>query len=235
MNKINVLLVEDETVLAAIVKESLEKRDFNIHVAPNGVEGWELFKQINPHICIIDVMLPRKDGFSLVSDIRMVNDLVPIVFLTARTRQEDVLKGLELGADDYIRKPFSMEELILRIKALARRVNTPTPEWKNSEDIPLGIFRFHHQRQTLTAPTGTAELSQREADLLLLLIQHKNRLLERKMTLIKLWGEDDLLSARSMDVYITKLRKLLKADPSLGIINVRGKGYSLLESESGNA
>lgn len=229
MSKIDVLLVEDEPVLASIVKESLEKREFTIHVAGNGVDGWKLFKSADPHICIIDVMLPRKDGFTLASEIRMVNEMVPIVFLTARTQPEDVLKGFQLGADDYIKKPFSMEELILRIKALVRRVNIRQPEPGHMGIQSLGIFNFDYQQLKLTGPGGSDTLSQREADLLLLLLQYRNRLLERKTALVKLWGADDPLSARSMDVYITRLRKFLKADPALEIVNKRGLGYSLTE------
>jgi len=232
MEKINVLLVEDELVLASIVKESLEKRGFSIHIAQNGVEGWSMFKTIRPDVCIIDVMLPRKDGFSLVSDIRMVNDRIPLIFLTARTQTEDVLKGLELGADDFMKKPFSMEELVLRLKALVRRNSGASASFLPfSTESVIGKFRFNYQRLELSYGLQTANLSQREGDLLQLLIQYKNTILERKVALLKLWGDDNPFSARSMDVYITRLRKFIKSDPSLEIINYRGQGYSLVEHD----
>ena len=228
MENIRVLLVEDEQVLAAIVKESLEKRGFSITIAQNGVEGWSKFRLSTPDICVIDVMMPRKDGFSLVTEIRMIDEQVPIIFLTARTQTEDVLKGLELGADDYMKKPFSMEELILRLKALVRRRSVQDPGLSVPE-LQIGEFRFRHQRLELIHGSDISSLSQREADLLLMLVQHKDRLLERKITLIKLWGEDTPFTARSMDVYITRLRKFFRADSSIEIVNIRGMGYSLIE------
>ena len=220
------LLVEDEPVLTSIVKESLEKRGFIIHIARNGVEGWTVFKAVKPDVCIIDVMMPRKDGFTLVSEIRMIDDQVPIVFLSARAQTEDVLKGLEVGADDYMKKPFSMEELILRLKALVRR-KTQHSTTAASPEMTIGSYRFRHQYQELLFGSKAIFLSQREADLLLLLVQHKNELLERRVALIKLWGEDNCFNARSMDVYITRLRKHFKNETGVDIINVRGQGYSL--------
>ena len=220
------LLVEDEPVLAGIVKESLEKRGFILHIARNGVEGWTMFKAVKPDVCIIDVMMPRKDGFTLVLEIRMIDDQVPIVFLSARTQTEDVLKGLEMGADDYMKKPFSMEELILRLKALVRR-KTQHSTTAASPEMPIGSYRFRHQYQELLFGSKAIFLSQREADMLLLLVQHKNELLERRLALIKLWGEDNCFNARSMDVYITRLRKHFKNETGVEIINVRGQGYSL--------
>lgn len=230
MEKIKVLLVEDEPVLASIIKESLETRGFEISIAVNGVDGWGRFKLEKPDVCVVDIMLPRKSGFSLVTDIRLIDQQVPIIFLTARTQTEDVLKGLETGADDYMKKPFSMEELILRLKALVRRSaqKQQLPSGP-SVAVSLGKFFFDHQRLELRDDTGIYALSQREADLLRLLIQHKNDLLPRSTALIKLWKEDSPFSARSMDVYITRLRKFLKKDPSVEIINTRGQGYSLIE------
>ena len=224
------LLVEDEPVLASIVKESLEKRGFSIHIARNGVEGWSIFKTMQPDVCIIDIMLPRKDGFSLVADIRTVNDRIPLIFLTARTQTEDVLKGLELGADDFMKKPFSMEELVLRLKSLVRRNTGNSPSFlPYSAELIIGNFCFNYQRLELSYGEQKAKLSQREGDLLQLLIKHKNDLLERNVALLKLWGDNSSFSARSMDVYITRLRKFIKSDPSLEIINYRGQGYSLVE------
>jgi two-component system response regulator TrcR len=226
---IKVLLVEDEPILAAIVKESLEKRGFTIAVAANGVEGWSTFKEEKPDVCVIDVMMPKKDGFSLVKDIRLVDEQTPLIFLTARTQTEDVIKGLELGADDYLKKPFSMEELISRLKSLVRRRLVKSSVIDLSA-ITLGKFTFLPQRRELVFESDVMSLSLRETDLLLLLCLHKNTLLDRKTALLKLWGEDHVFNARSMDVYITRLRKFLKVDNSLEIVNSRGQGYILRHS-----
>lgn len=231
MENIKVLLVEDEPILSAIIKESLEKRGFDVHTAQNGVDGWQLFKTIHPDVCILDVMMPRKDGFTLTEDIRTLNEDVPIIILTARTQTEDVLKGLGIGADDYMKKPFSMEELILRLKALVRR-QISKPADGQEKKIQVGKFIFRHQYLELSNGANISYLSQREADLLLMLLQHKNGLLERKLALIRLWGEENPFTARSMDVYITRLRKLFREDDSIEIINTRGHGYSLVEKPS---
>ena len=230
MDNIKVLLVEDEDVLALLLKESLATRGFDVMVAVNGVEGWSMFNLQKPDICIVDIMMPRKDGFSLVADIRMVDDLVPIIFLTAKTQTADVLKGLEIGADDYIKKPFSMEELILRMKRLLRRSSTKQDQQTTSSpDQQLGKLRFNHLKMQLYNGPEIIDLSKREADLLNLLLQYKNQLLDRRTALIKLWGDDDVFNARSMDVYITRLRKFIRNDHSLDILNVRGQGYTLVE------
>ncbi|MET3501305.1 DNA-binding response OmpR family regulator [Mucilaginibacter rubeus] len=223
---IKVLLVEDEPTLAAIVKESLEKRGFSIVIASNGVEGWAKFKADKPDVGVIDVMMPKKDGFSLVKDIRLSDEQIPLMFLTARTQSEDVIRGLELGADDYLKKPFSMEELILRLRSLVRR-RLVTTNVSDLSVIELGKFKFYPQRQELVSDSRAMPLSLRETDLLLLLCLNKNALLDRKTALIKLWGEDNIFNARSMDVYITRLRKFLKSDGSLEIVNSRGQGYIL--------
>ncbi|WP_342646577.1 response regulator transcription factor [Mucilaginibacter sp. CSA2-8R] len=228
MSKTQILLVEDEPILASIIKESLESRGFEVAVAAHGIEGWSLFHLLKPVLCVVDVMLPKKDGFALVKDIRTVDKRMPIIFLTARTQTEDVLKGLELGADDYMKKPFSMEELILRIKALLRRSENDENITTTSE-YQLGQLRFNYQRLEVTSSISTAYLSQREADLLLLLLQNKNKLLDRKLALLKLWGEDNRFNARSMDVYITRLRKFLKDEHSISIQSIRGQGYKLAE------
>lgn len=229
MTKPQILLIEDEPILASIIKESLESRGFEVTLATNGIEGWGLFNSIKPELCVVDVMLPKKDGFSLVKDIRTVNNRIPLIFLTARTQTEDVLKGLELGADDYMKKPFSMEELILRIKALMRRNENPESSDMQNVNYQLGHLQFNHQRLEIYGAEGTALLSQREADLLLLLLQNKNKLLDRKSALLKLWGEDNRFNARSMDVYITRLRKFLRSEPSIVIQSIRGQGYKLAE------
>jgi two-component system response regulator TrcR len=228
MNKINLLLVEDEPVLASIIKESLESRGFYVRIAVNGLEGWSIFRNEKPDICVVDVMMPKKDGFTLVRDIRMVNRRVPIIFLTARTQTEDVLKGLEIGADDYMKKPFSMEELVLRVKGLLKRNETHEMPVQSPE-IRLGRLQFNYQRLELTSEEQAIGLSQREAELLNLLIKYKNTLLDRRTALLQLWGEDSRFNARSMDVYITRLRKFLKNEHGIEIQSVRGQGYKLIE------
>jgi len=231
MTKIKVLLVEDEAILAMVIKETLEKNGFEIEMAGNGVEGWAQFKNTNPDICVIDIMMPRKDGYSLVEDIRKVDDLVPIIFLSAKSQTADVLKGLEIGGDDYMKKPFSMEELMLRIKKLVRRSSVKSVEPLNESitDNIVGKFHFDFKRLKLYCDNITINLSQREAELLNLLLINKNQVLERKTALIKLWESDDIFAARSMDVYITRLRKFLVHDPSVEILNIRGIGYKLID------
>jgi two-component system response regulator TrcR len=233
MNKIKVLLVEDEAVLASIVKETLDARGFELTLAANGVEGWSFFNNNKPDICVIDVMMPRKDGFSLVEDIRKVDKLIPIIFLTAKTQTPDVIKGFETGADDYMKKPFSMEELILRLKSLNRRSNLQEPANSSSPSVTannkVGNFYFDHHRLELMDNGKAVSLSQREADLLKLLIDNKNQLLDRKTALLKIWGDDNPFNARSMDVYITRLRKYLLSDTTVQILNIRGFGYKLID------
>jgi two-component system response regulator TrcR len=228
MNKNNLLLVEDEPVLASIIKESLESRGFQVRIAVNGLEGWSIFRNEKPDICVVDVMMPKKDGFTLVKEIRMVNQRVPIIFLTARTQTEDVLKGLEIGADDYMKKPFSMEELVLRVKGLLKRNGNDEVPVSNPT-IYLGGLQFNYQKLELTSAGQAITLSQREAELLNLLIKYKNTLLDRRTALIQLWGEDSRFNARSMDVYITRLRKFLKNGQGIEIQSVRGQGYRLME------
>lgn len=235
MKDIKVLLVEDEAILAAVVKETLDARGFELTIASNGVEGWSFFNNNKPDICVIDVMMPRKDGFSLVEDIRKVDELIPIIFLTAKTQTADVIKGLEIGADDYMKKPFSMEELILRLKSLNRRKglyelsNQTAAAAVTDKSNTVGSFNFDHHRLELSSGGKAVSLSQREADLLNLLMENKNQLLDRKTALLKIWGEDNMFNTRSMDVYITRLRKYLSEDTSVQILNVRGFGYKLID------
>lgn len=232
MENIKILLIEDEVVLAQVVMETLETKNFEVTLAHNGVEGWRCFSLQKPDICVVDIMMPRKDGLSLVEDIRKVDEEIPIILLTAKTQTADVIRGFEAGADDYIKKPFSMEELIIRITNLVKRANKYGPV-KTIEalpaEIPLGSYLFNHNKLQLLYKNQTFQLSQREADLLQMLVNHKNQLLERKTVLLKLWGDDDLFNARSMDVFITRLRKYLINDENIKIINVRGYGYKLIE------
>lgn len=231
MRKIKLLLIEDEEILAQVVKETLETRDFEVSIAVNGVEGWAKFHADKPDICIIDIMMPRKDGLSLVEDIRKVDEDIPVIFLTAKGKIEDVIKGLETGADDYIKKPFSIEELILRTKRLIRKAHSVenTINANQFTGTSIGQYSLNHTRLELSYNSQVFSLSQREADLLSLLLEHKNSLLDRRVALLKIWGDDSPFHARTMDVYITRLRKHFRHDPSIQILNIRGKGYKLLE------
>lgn len=228
MYRTKLLLVEDEEVLAMVIKETLEGQGFDIAVANNGVDGWSKFIYDTPDICLIDIMLPRKDGLSLLSDIRKRDELIPVVLLTAKTQMEDVLKGLKAGADDYIKKPFGMEELILRLKRLVRRANLSHHTEVNNE-TNIGDYDFFYTRLELVYHQVIINLSQREADLLKLLLVSKNALLDKSTALIKIWGDDNIFNSRSMDVYITRLRKYFVHDPKVQIVNVRGYGYKLVD------
>jgi DNA-binding response OmpR family regulator len=222
--KIKILLAEDEPSLGQIIKESLETRNFEVLLCSNGEEAYKVYKSENPLLLVLDVMMPKKDGFTLAKEIREENPEIPIIFLTAKSQTEDVVKGFNIGGNDYLRKPFSMEELIVRMNALLNR----TKAENNAIPIPLGNFMFNLKKQTLEINGFTETLTHREANLLFYLIKNKNQTLERSFILKKLWGDDDFFNARSMDVFITKLRKKLKKDPAIQIINVRGYGYKLI-------
>ena len=224
MSKINVLLAEDEASLGMIVKESLETREFSVNHAVNGVDAFEIYKKEKPDILVLDVMMPKKDGFTLAKEIREENKKIPIIFLTAKSQTSDVLEGFEHGGNDYLKKPFSMEELIVRIKALLNRIALKT----NMESIKIGNYIFNFTKQTLLHSQNSENLTHREAQLLFYLFEKKNDVLDRTFILNKLWGNDDFFNARSMDVFISKLRKKLKKDPNIQILNIRGFGYKLI-------
>jgi DNA-binding response OmpR family regulator len=224
MTKIKLLLAEDEVALGQIIKEGLESRDFEVLYCKNGKEALEVYESNPPDLIILDVMMPLLDGFSVAKSIRALDNRTPIIFLTAKSQAKDVVDGFEHGGNDYIRKPFSMKELIVRIKALLDRVQVN----HGYEDIELGLYRFNNIRQTLTINGSEQALTYRESQLLFHLSEKRNSVLDRMIILKKLWGEDDFFTARSMDVFITKLRKKLKKDPNIQIINIRGQGYKLL-------
>ena len=227
MPDIKVLYVEDEVFLARIVKESLESRGFEVHMEMDGTRALTTFKKLMPDICILDVMLPNKDGFELAEDIRHVDKNVPILFVTAKTQTEDVVKGFELGGNDYIRKPFSMEELIVRINnALRQKKNVA--EKSTTERFQFGKFNFFTNRQVLQYNGEEKKLSYREAELLKLLLGHKDEIVDRKDILNLLWGNDSFFNSRNLDVYITKLRAHLISDPSIQIITIKGVGYRMV-------
>ncbi|AQS95002.1 DNA-binding response regulator [Polaribacter sp. BM10] len=224
MNNIKVLLAEDEASLGMIVKESLESRNFKVFHAENGKIALENYQKEKPDILVLDVMMPIKDGFTLAKEIRAENKHIPIIFLTAKSQTSDVLEGFNNGGNDYLKKPFSMEELIVRIKALLNRIQLKT----DTENIKIGNYLFNLTKQTLTFSEEEQQLTHREAQLLFYLFEKKNEVLDRTFILNKLWGNDDFFNARSMDVFISKLRKKLKKDENIQIINVRGFGYKLI-------
>ena len=229
MEKTRILLCEDDENLGMLLREYLQAKGYNVTLAPDGEAGYQLFSSEKFDLCILDVMMPKKDGFTLAQDIRKVNGIIPIVFLTAKSLKEDVLEGFRIGADDYITKPFSMEEMLLRIEAIMRRISGKKS--KSGSEYQLGTMVFDAQKQTLTSEKGTTKLTTKECELLSLLVQNGNSILERNYALKTIWVEDNYFNARSMDVYITKLRKLLKDDPNVEIINIHGKGYKLIIPE----
>lgn len=226
MSKIKILYVEDEPFLGKIVKESLEVRDFDVHMVADGQLAIDLFLKTKPDICVLDIMLPHVDGYSVAQSIRQQNAAVPIIFVTAKTQTEDLLKGFEVGGNDYLRKPFSMEELIARIHNLlniTQRMLAQAPD-----KVKIGRFEFHALRYELRAGEKVRKLSHREASLLQLLVEHRNATVQRKEVLLKLWGDDSFFNSRNLDVYITKLRDYLKEDPSIEIITIKGVGYQFV-------
>lgn len=230
MDKTKILLVEDEVFLGQIVKESFETRGFEVKHFVDGEQGLEGFKTMNPDICVLDVMLPVMDGFSLAKEIKKINPNQPIIFLTAKSMTEDVIEGFAIGADDYVRKPFSMEELIMRVKAVLGR-NIQREENSQVEQVSeyeIGQFNFLPIKQELHHHSGFKKLTSRESELLRMLCESKNLLVERDVILKQLWGDDTFFNARSMDVFITKLRKYLKEDTEVELLNVRGRGYKLI-------
>ena len=220
-----ILLAEDEPALGLIIKESLETRNFKVLLCDNGEKAFETYKSSTPELLVLDVMMPKKDGFTLAKEIRTIDETIPIIFLTAKSQTQDVVEGFTIGGNDYLKKPFSMEELIVRINNLLNR----TKVQKESEVLKVGNYTFNFPKQTLQFKTDELQqLTHREAHLLFHLIKNKNQVLNRSLILKKLWGNDDFFSARSMDVFITKLRKKLSLDENLQIINVRGYGYKLI-------
>jgi DNA-binding response OmpR family regulator len=221
---IKVFYVEDEMFLGKIVKESLESRGFEVIMEGDGAKATALFKKSNPDICVLDVMLPNKDGFTIADEIRELNETVPIIFLTAKTQTEDVVKGFTLGGNDYIRKPFSMEELIVRIQN-ALHNKTGNNQKITGDNVTIGKYNFQLNRQVLSTGKEDRKLSFRESELLKVLYENREKIIDRKDILNLLWGNDSFFNSRNLDVYITKLRSYLKEDPALEIITIKGIGY----------
>lgn len=224
MSKTKVLYVEDELFLGKIVRESLESRGFEVIMEADGAKVTDLFKKSNPDICVLDVMLPNKDGFAIADDIRELDEEVPIIFLTAKTQTEDVVRGFKLGGNDYVRKPFSMEELIVRIQNLLHN-KTEDPKKITGGTASIGKYNFQLNRQVLSNGKEERKLSFRESELLKLLYENRDKVIDRRDILNLLWGNDSFFNSRNLDVYITKLRSYLKEDPSLEIITIKGIGY----------
>jgi len=230
MDKIQtrLLLAEDDRNLGNILKNYLEAKGYATTLCLNGQEAVDAFSRKEFDFCILDIMMPVKDGFAAATEIRAANKKIPILFLTAKTLQEDKLKGFEIGADDYITKPFSMEELILRIQAILRRTDEPAKTAAADNVFDIGSYTFDFNRQTLISRNKEQKLTSKEAGLLRLLCTHANEVLDRSTALNEIWNDDSYFNARSMDVYIVKLRKYLKEDPRVELLNVHGVGFKLV-------
>ena len=231
MDKLKVLIVEDDPNLGQILSEYLNIKGFDTKLCKDGEEGLRTYNQEVFDLCILDIMMPKKDGFTLAQDIRNKDKNTPIIFLTAKSMKEDTIKGLKIGADDYMTKPFSMEELLLRIQAVMRRVGSSNSQEKQVTEFKLGKFTFDINKQQLEENGEITKLTTKEAALLKILVLNKNKTLQRSIALKSVWGDDSYFNARSMDVYITKLRKLLKGDDSLQIQTVHGEGFKFLMQE----
>lgn len=227
MSKARLLVVEDDPNLGDILKEYLEMKGYEPTLCRDGEEGWSKFKKGKYDLCLLDIMMPKKDGFTLAREIKKVQEDLPILFLTAKNQKDDVIEGLKIGADDYITKPFSMEELLLRVTAILRRTQ------KSEEITPLKVYEFgdfqlHYDKQLLEGPKGPHKLTSKENELLRLLAAEMNKLVNRSHALKQIWGDDSYFNARSMDVYLSKIRKILKDDPKVQIITVHGEGFKLI-------
>ncbi len=223
----SILLVEDDQNLGFVVQDALKRKGYNVHLCRDGKEGLRQFNEHAYDLCVLDVMLPHKDGFSLAEDIRTVNAEVPIVFLTAKTQTEDRIAGFKAGGDDYMTKPFSQEELVLRIEAILRRTHGRTEDPRNRDKFELGEYTFDHRNLQLSHPTEERKLTKKEAEVLRLLCMHTDQVLARELVLNMVWGDDTYFLGRSLDVFISRLRKYLKHDPEVQIVNVHGVGFKL--------
>ncbi|HEX7572862.1 MAG TPA: response regulator transcription factor [Bacteroidota bacterium] len=228
--KRTVLLLEDDSNLGLILQEHLQLNGFEAKLCVNGEEGEAAYRKGKFDLCLVDVMMPRKDGFSFARDVRAVDGETPIIFLTAKAMKEDRIEGLKIGADDYLTKPFSMEELLLRIRAVLKRSGKLEEGKSSPQEFSLGKFTFNPSKRTLRRGRSTRKLTARESDLLRLLCLHRNATLDRNGTLRELWGDDSYFNSRSMDVFISRLRKHLAGDPHVEIMSVPGKGLKLVIS-----
>jgi DNA-binding response OmpR family regulator len=225
MNReIKILLVEDDLNLGFVIQDNLKHAGFKVHLSQDGKEGLNAFAEDKYDLCLFDVMLPKKDGFSLAEDVRKMNATVPIIFLTAKSQTEDKIRGFKIGADDYITKPFSMDELLLRIEAILKRIG----DFQTSKDVhQIGKYQFDVNNYTLVLGDAQKKLTKKEADILKILSEQKGKVVERELILNMVWGDDSYFNGRSLDVFITKLRKYLVEDESIAIKNIHGVGFSL--------
>ncbi len=233
MNNNRILLVEDDQNFGDVLRSYLEMHDYEVTLATDGVQGLESYRKGEYDLCIFDVMMPKKDGFTLAKEIREKDTEIPIIFLTAKTMKDDVLKGFKIGADDYISKPFNSEELLYRIQAILKRSQQKADPKEEIKDFYIGKYHFNYPLRILTYDSdGSNEekikLSPKEAQLLRMFAVHLNDVLPRSEALVKIWGEDNYFTARSMDVFVTKLRKYLKMDENIEIVNIHGNGFQLL-------
>ncbi|MCG3120550.1 MAG: Transcriptional regulatory protein OmpR [bacterium] len=222
-----ILLIEDDPNLGFILNENLELQGFKVKLCVDGEEGLTAYHRDHFDLCLVDVMLPKKDGFTLAREIRNANRDIPIIFLTAKSLKDDRIEGFKIGGDDYITKPFSMEELVLRIQAVLKRTK-PAAEHKGKNIFAIGKYRFDYEQQNLQSSGKLQKLTSKESELLKLLCLHLNDTLERELALKLVWGEDSYFNGRSMDVFISKLRKYLQEDKAIEILNVHGKGFKLI-------
>lgn len=235
MSNARILLVEDDQNFGDVLKSYLEMHDFDVHLATDGMEGYDAFRKGPYDLCIFDVMMPRKDGFTLAKEVRERDTETPIIFLTAKNLKEDVLEGFKIGADDYIAKPFNSEELLLRIQAILKRSMKKADPEEDQKEFEIGNYHFNYPLRILTySADGNEEkekLSPKEAHLLRLFCLRMNDVLTRSEALTKIWGEDNYFTARSMDVFVTKLRKYLKKDDKIEIVNIHGNGFRMIVQE----
>lgn len=230
MSKAKLLVVEDDPNLGDILHEYLEMKGYEPTLCRDGEEGWNKYKKGKFDLCLLDIMMPKKDGFTLAKEIKKVEEDMPILFLTAKNQKDDIIEGLKIGADDYLTKPFSMEELLLRVTAILRRTH------KSGEVNPLKVYTFgdftlHYDEQLLDGPKGRHKLTSKENELIRLLASEINNLVNRSHALKQIWGDDSYFNARSMDVYLSKIRKILKDDPKVQIITIHGEGFKMIVSE----
>lgn len=230
MKKIIILLVEDEKTLAFIIADTLLGKGYEVHVAHNGADGLKLFRELHPDILVADVMMPRLDGFEMVRQIRRHDSSTPVLFLTARSAPDDVVEGFELGANDYLKKPFAIQELEIRIRALLGKAYMTSQCVHDMQDYKIGEYSFTPNSQTLVhVPTGdTIVMSHRESAILKYLCRANGEVVPMRSVLLEIWGDDDFFNARSFQVFITRLRRYLSKDPHVRIVNVRGTGYRLM-------
>ncbi|MFN3997438.1 response regulator transcription factor [Algoriphagus sp.] len=230
MSKAKLLVVEDDPNLGDILKEYLEMKGYEPTLCRDGEEGWNKFKKDKYDLCLLDIMMPKKDGFTLAKEIKKVQENLPILFLTAKNQKDDIIEGLKIGADDYLTKPFSMEELLLRITAILRRTQKST-EISALKTYTFGDFVLHYDEQFIEGPEGRHKLTSKENELIRLLASEINKLVNRSHALKQIWGDDSYFNARSMDVYLSKIRKILKDDPKVQIITIHGEGFKLIVGE----